>query len=369
MKILIFNILLLTAGAVLALKEAESSESGESALDTVNNSGGGGFFSQQSSHSVINSNGNSVVVSRRFNSKGKEESYISIASPKIRIDGEYFTCTSLMCSADAFKCHVSSEAIADDRNSMKTVAECQDKDGKVLDSKETVEENPYPREEPPYSRVADVDRDGSINVQDSNGAQSFTSIRKKLTKEEQEKLDKEVADHTRLVQVQLKHQMDALNEHFNRIFGPGFPFNSAGGPNFPFSNNPFVFGNAFSSGPGFGRPSFDSYDPGFGFENNNWPFMSSFGFPSYPPYRPQVTNNYPYPPYYPQAPNSPPPNSFHPNQHHLTPPVTAQRPLGSEIETNTELDAENDLFEGTTYRSADNNVQNYYDKYRYAHTN
>jgi hypothetical protein len=98
MKILILNILLLTASAVLANNsEAESSESLESAIGSgissnSNHGGGDGhssFFSQQASHSVINSNGNSVVVSRRFNSKGQEENYVSIASPKIRIDGEY----------------------------------------------------------------------------------------------------------------------------------------------------------------------------------------------------------------------------------------------------------------------------------------
>lgn len=94
MKILTFNILLLTANAVLAAQN--EADSGEELSPFTNNnnkntfsSNGNSFFSSgQSSHSVINANGNSVVVSKRF-VNGKEENYISTTNPKIRIDGEY----------------------------------------------------------------------------------------------------------------------------------------------------------------------------------------------------------------------------------------------------------------------------------------
>lgn len=47
------------------------------------------FFYGQQSHSVFNSNGNGIVVSSRFDSNGNEEKYVSIGSPKIRIDGDH----------------------------------------------------------------------------------------------------------------------------------------------------------------------------------------------------------------------------------------------------------------------------------------
>jgi hypothetical protein len=48
-----------------------------------------GFYSQQQSHTITSTNGNTVMVSHHTNSDGKRETYISVASPKIRIDGEY----------------------------------------------------------------------------------------------------------------------------------------------------------------------------------------------------------------------------------------------------------------------------------------
>lgn len=368
MKILILNILLLAASAVLARSEMDSDESSESPLDNRSSllNGGGGVVSQfsgQASHSVINSNGNSIVVSRRFNSKGEEESYISIASPKIRIDGEYFTCTSLTCPTEAFKCHISSEAIADDLNKMKTIAECQDKDGKILQSNELIEDNPFPRDDPPYSRVADVDRDGSINIQDSNGLQSFTSIRKKLSKEEQEKLNKEIEERTKLFQQQLQQQLDEMNNHFNRVFGQGFPFANRNPftPGFPFTNSfplNFPFGNQ-----NFGNPYRTNFDPFFGDDfNYNWPYVSdSFGSAYRPVAPPLPTNRYP----------SFNPQMLHPNNRiHPKVPVVTKPENENEIETNTKLnDADNELFDTTTHRGVENSVHNYYDKYRYAHSN
>lgn len=49
---------------------------------------------------------------------------------------------------------VTSEAIAENKNEMKTIAECMDKSNKVLDKKEYTETNPYPDAQPLYSRHA-----------------------------------------------------------------------------------------------------------------------------------------------------------------------------------------------------------------------
>lgn len=103
---ILFNILLII-GAVLAATEFED-DSGELITSTtvgapVNNKESQkedddstevkdnkkpiNFFYGQQSHSVFNSNGNGIVVSSRFDSNGNEEKYVSIGSPKIRIDG------------------------------------------------------------------------------------------------------------------------------------------------------------------------------------------------------------------------------------------------------------------------------------------
>lgn len=83
MKIILFKILFFVSAAL--------------AYDNFNNnrgfqqqqfSDGSSYFGHQS-HSVLNSNGNSVVVSRNFGANGEIEFYISVASPKIRIDGDY----------------------------------------------------------------------------------------------------------------------------------------------------------------------------------------------------------------------------------------------------------------------------------------
>ena len=106
---ILFNILLII-GAVLAATEFEE-DSGEQVTTTtiatpINNKESQkedddenteikdnkkpvNFFYGQQSHSVFNSNGNGIVVSSRFDSNGNEEKYISIGSPKIRIDGDH----------------------------------------------------------------------------------------------------------------------------------------------------------------------------------------------------------------------------------------------------------------------------------------
>lgn len=112
--LLLFNILLII-GAVLARPKSELEEDSSEEETTIasikndDNSNKGiekaddktninlndnkkkpaSFFFGQQSHSVFNGNGNSIVVSSRFDSNGREEKYVSVGSPKIRIDGEY----------------------------------------------------------------------------------------------------------------------------------------------------------------------------------------------------------------------------------------------------------------------------------------
>lgn len=62
------------------------------------------------------------------------------------------SCSSLTCPAETFKCVVSSEAIFDDPQNMRTVVECINKKNEVLEEKEYIEVNPYPELKPLYSR-------------------------------------------------------------------------------------------------------------------------------------------------------------------------------------------------------------------------
>lgn len=178
---------------------------------------------------------------------------------------------SLICAANAYKCHVTSETLANDRNKMRSVVECIDKNATVLDRKEFEERNPYPEAEPPYSRVANVDRDGGVTIEDSNGRESFTATRfRKLSKEEQEKLNDELEQQS----IRINEQLEQQQEHFRRQMDEmqrnlESTFKNAFGNGFPFGNyNPF--GNSYS-------PAFPSY-PTF---PNQWPFVS------------YNTNNYP----------------------------------------------------------------------------
>lgn len=143
---------------------------------------------------------------------------------------------------------------------MKTVAECVDKSGKVLDKKEFEEKNPYPDAQPPYSRHSTVDRDGLVNTEDSNGRNTFNSNTvKKLTKEQQEELSRKINDQTRRInseiqqqQQQFQHQMNEFQKNMQSRFGNGFPFgnNNPFTPNFPFGNNfPFGYNYPFYAPP------------------------------------------------------------------------------------------------------------------------
>lgn len=120
---------------------------------------------------------------------------------------------------------------------MKTVAECLDQGGNLLEHKEFSEKNPYPGAQPLYSRHASVDRDGAIHIEDSNGQNTINS--KKLTKEETEAIQRNVDDQKRRInmhieqnQQHLQQQMEELHRTMENTFGNAFSF----GNNFPFYN-------------------------------------------------------------------------------------------------------------------------------------
>ena len=59
---------------------------------------------------------------------------------------------------------------------MKTKAECLDKEGKVLNDTEYTEPNLHPEAEPPFSRIATVDRNSGIDVEDSTGRKQKSRV-------------------------------------------------------------------------------------------------------------------------------------------------------------------------------------------------
>lgn len=65
---------------------------------------------------------------------------------------------------------------------MKNIIECQDKDGKVLQKEEGTEHNPHPEDQPPFSRVATISRDGTISVEDSRNNVMQIGGNTKMTK-------------------------------------------------------------------------------------------------------------------------------------------------------------------------------------------
>lgn len=167
---------------------------------------------------------------------------------------------------------MTSEAKADDKQKMKTVAECSDKEGAVLEQKEYVEDNPHPDSEPPYSRHAKVDRDGQISSEDSHGKNFISNNISKLSKEEREELEKSISQETRRINDQIMKQQQQFQEQM-RQFQENLQaqLHNSFGNNFPFGNNN-PFGNQFPY----------NYAPPNGFPfNNNFPFNN---FPFYNPY-------------------------------------------------------------------------------------
>ncbi|CAO1398084.1 unnamed protein product [Diamesa hyperborea] len=207
------------------------------------------------SSSIYSNNGNNIVVNRRMGSNNEEETYISVSKPNIRIDGDYFTCSTLICPVNSYKCVVKSETFPGDATKLKTLVECQDKDDIVLERKEYTEDNPYPELKPAYKRFASVDREGGISTEDSNGQNVFNVNKvKKLTKEEQEEIQRNIDEQTRRLNFQLQQQQlefqkqmeemqKNLQNNLGNTFGNGFPFQNGNpfGNGFPFQNgNPFV---------------------------------------------------------------------------------------------------------------------------------
>lgn len=135
---------------------------------------------------------------------------------------------------------------------MRTVSECFDEGNNSLERKEKTEKNPFPRSELLYSSITTVDRDGGIEIEDSTGSQTFKTG-KKLTKEEEEQIIKNVNEETRRINLQLQRQQQQFNQQMQdfqrnmqaqmkQTFGPGFPF----GNNNPFHNGfPFAQYNSY----------------------------------------------------------------------------------------------------------------------------
>ena len=165
---------------------------------------------------------------------------------------------------------------------MKTTAECQDKSGKVLDKTDYSETNPFPDLEPPYSRVANVDRNGNIEIEDSTGNHQILNGGRPMTEEQRKKFE----EHMKQVQENINHQNEIFNRQMNEFnrnmqemqnrmaqtFGNNFPFGNSNpfGNNFPFGNsNPF--GNNFPFDHSY--PQFQFYYP--------TPNFHTFFYPSY----------------------------------------------------------------------------------------
>lgn len=174
------------------------------------------------------------------------------------------TCSTLICPVNAFKCVVKSETFPGDETKLKTLVECQDKDDIVLERKEYTEDNPYPELKPSYKRYASVDREGGISTEDSNGQNVFNVQKvKKLTKEEQEEITRNIEEQTRRLNFQLQQQQlefqkqmeemqKNLQNNLGNTFGNGFPFQNGNpfGNGFPFQNgNPFGNGFPFNNNP------------------------------------------------------------------------------------------------------------------------
>lgn len=176
---------------------------------------------------------------------------------------------------------------------MKTVAECLDNSDHVLEKKETTENNPYPNARPPFSRFATADRDGKVRTEDSNGSSNVIGT---LTKEEQEKLNRDLHEQASRMQAEFQKQQNNLEESMRKmqqqmqsVFGDRFPF----GNNFPFAApNPFTsyapsfpFNN-FAAYPNTHAPHTSANRIGEGpsqtVNNNGFPFYNNF--PYYFPY-------------------------------------------------------------------------------------
>ena len=105
-----------------------------------------------------------------------------------------------------------------------------------------------------YSRHANVDRNGVVNIEDSNGQNVFNS--KKLSQEQHEQMMNQINEQTRQIEQQRKQfelQMNKFQEDMQRTFGNGFPFGNRG---FPFAQNFPFYQPTF---PSFNSPFYNAY--------------------------------------------------------------------------------------------------------------
>ena len=116
------------------------------------------------------------------------------------------------------------------------------------------------------SRNSNVDRNGIVNIEDSNGQNVFNS--KKLSKEQHEQMMNQINQETRRIQQQQKQfelQMHKFQEDMQRTFGNGFPFGNRGfpfAPNFPFYQPTFSSYNApfYHASPFFAPAQFTPHN-------------------------------------------------------------------------------------------------------------
>lgn len=281
--------------------------------------GGHGGTSFHSTGSHFSSDGSNVFISSNKGPNGEDVVTISVTNPNVRIEGETcnynelfhtcfgtnvntfssVTCNGLVCPTSTYQCTVTSEAIADDIKRMRTVSECTNKEGSVLERKEIKEPNPYPDSRPPYSRHAIVNRDGMVKTEDSHGRNYMSSNgNRKLTKEEQEELDRELAKYAEQMkkmqenfyiqqqafQNQMQNFQANMQAQMQQAFGNGFPFGNNQQPvvnnrnNVP-TNSANVNNAAFN--PFANNFPFQYGFPGQPLPFNNFPFYS---FPFFNPY-------------------------------------------------------------------------------------
>lgn len=120
-----------------------------------------------------------------------------------------------MCSKDALKCEVFSEANPSDPTILKTTVKCLGKDGTVLENEEMEDLNPYPHSQEPFRSKTLVSRNGEIIIKDTNGEYSHFSgsTSSNLTKEEQEQLRQNIAAQTQRINQQIAQQQEQLQRH------------------------------------------------------------------------------------------------------------------------------------------------------------
>lgn len=110
---------------------------------------------------------------------------------------------------------MSSDALPSNVEKMITTIKCLSEDGKVLDSKDLEEANPYPNFENPYQSLTSVSRNGEVLFKDSTGQYNHISGSSvsSLSPEEQEELRQRIDEQNRKIQQQIAIQQEQLQKH------------------------------------------------------------------------------------------------------------------------------------------------------------